>query len=89
MRLIMDRIELVTKVKPTINSVKVHPQLSKNRHNPVDGALVSAGSLWPLLVPVIYICLAFVPGIVEITHLCIMHGVHTSVSICLVYTLHG
>jgi hypothetical protein len=38
--------ELVTKVKPNINSVEVHPQLSKNRH-PVDGALVGAGSLWP------------------------------------------
>jgi hypothetical protein len=29
---------LVTKVKPNINSVEVHPQLSDNRH-PVDGAL--------------------------------------------------
>jgi hypothetical protein len=38
--------ELVTKVKPNINSVKVHPQLCNNRH-PVDGVLVSAGSLWP------------------------------------------
>jgi hypothetical protein len=35
--------ELVTKVKPNINSVEVHPQLSNDRH-PVDGgALVSAG----------------------------------------------
>jgi hypothetical protein len=32
-------------VKPNINSVEVHPQLSKNRHL-VDGALVSARSLW-------------------------------------------
>ncbi len=38
--------ELVTKVKPNINSVEVHPQLSNNGH-PVDGALVGAGSLWP------------------------------------------
>jgi hypothetical protein len=38
--------ELVTKVKPNINSDEVHPQLSNNRH-PVDGALVGAGSLWP------------------------------------------
>ncbi len=38
--------ELVTKVKPNIDSVDVHPQLSNNRH-PVDGALVGAGSLWP------------------------------------------
>jgi hypothetical protein len=37
-------------VKPNINSVEVHPQLSYNRH-PVDGALVDAGSLWPLLLP--------------------------------------
>jgi len=34
----------VTKVKPNINSVEVHPQLSNNRH-PVDGALVGAGLL--------------------------------------------
>jgi hypothetical protein len=33
--------ELVTKVKPNINSVEVHPQLSNNRH-PVDGVLVGA-----------------------------------------------
>jgi hypothetical protein len=38
--------ELVTKVKPNINSVEVHPQLSNNRH-PVDGVLVGAGSLSP------------------------------------------
>jgi len=31
-------------VKPNINSVEVHPQLSNNG-NPVDGALVGAGSL--------------------------------------------
>jgi hypothetical protein len=35
---------LVIKVKPNINSVEVHPQLSDNRQ-PVDGALVGAGSL--------------------------------------------
>ncbi len=40
--------ELVTKVKPNINADEVHPQLSNNRH-PMDGALVSAGSLWPPL----------------------------------------
>jgi hypothetical protein len=34
-------------VKPDINRVEVHPQLSHNRH-PVDGALVGAGSLWPI-----------------------------------------
>jgi len=38
--------EFVTKVKPNINSVEVHPQLSNNGH-PVDGVLVGAGSLWP------------------------------------------
>ncbi len=38
--------ELVTKMKPNINSVEVHPKLSNNGH-PVDGALVGAGSLWP------------------------------------------
>ncbi len=37
---------MVAKVKPNINSVEVHPQLSNNWH-PVDGgALVGAGSLW-------------------------------------------
>ncbi len=36
--------ELGTKMKPNINSVEVHPQLSNNRH-PVDGALVGAGLL--------------------------------------------
>jgi hypothetical protein len=34
-------------VKPNINSVEVHPQLSSNGR-PVDGALVGAGSLWPI-----------------------------------------
>jgi hypothetical protein len=34
-------------LKPNINSVEVHPQLSNNRH-PVDDALVGAGSLWPI-----------------------------------------
>jgi hypothetical protein len=34
--------ELVTKVKPSLNSVEVHPQLSNSGH-PVDGALVSSG----------------------------------------------
>jgi hypothetical protein len=32
-------------MKPDINSVELHPQLSINGH-PVDGALVGAGSLW-------------------------------------------
>jgi hypothetical protein len=31
-------------VKPNINSVEVHPELSNNRH-PVDGGLVGAGAL--------------------------------------------
>jgi len=35
----------MTKVKPYINSVEVHPQLSNRRHS-VDGAMVGAGSLW-------------------------------------------
>jgi hypothetical protein len=38
---------LVTKVKPNINSVEIHPQLSNKGHL-VDGALVGAGSLWPV-----------------------------------------
>jgi len=33
-------------VKPDINSVEAHPQLS-NKGHPVDGALVGAGSLSP------------------------------------------
>jgi hypothetical protein len=40
--------ELVTKVKPNIIAVEVHPQLSNDRH-PVDGTPVGAGSLWPPL----------------------------------------
>jgi hypothetical protein len=32
-------IELVTKVKPNINSIEVHPQLSNNEH-PMDDVLV-------------------------------------------------
>jgi hypothetical protein len=36
----------VTKLKPDINSVEVHPQLSHIEH-PVDGALVSPGSFQP------------------------------------------
>jgi hypothetical protein len=35
-------------VKPNINSVEVHPQLSNNIEHPVDGALVGAGSPWPI-----------------------------------------
>jgi hypothetical protein len=42
--------EWVTKVKPDVISVKIHPQLSRNGH-PMDGALVGAGSLWPKLFP--------------------------------------
>jgi hypothetical protein len=34
-----------------INSVEFHPQLSNDRHHPVDGAVVGAGSLWPLHLP--------------------------------------
>ncbi len=33
-------------MKPDINSVKVHPQLSHNGH-PMDGAMMGAGPLWP------------------------------------------
>jgi len=40
--------EWVTRMKLGGNSVEDHPQLSHNRH-PVDGALMSAGSLWLLL----------------------------------------
>ncbi len=43
---------LVTKMKPYINSVEVHPQLSNNGH-PVDGALVGAGLQWPEKTPVL------------------------------------
>ncbi len=39
-------LQLVTKVRPNINSVEVHSQLSDNGH-PVDGALVGAASQWP------------------------------------------
>jgi hypothetical protein len=39
--------ELVTKVKPSLNSGEIHPEPSNTGHR-VDGALVvGAGSLWP------------------------------------------
>jgi hypothetical protein len=37
-------MKLVIKVKPNINSVEIHPQLSNNAHL-VDGMPVGAGSL--------------------------------------------
>jgi hypothetical protein len=37
---------MVTKVKPNINSVEVHPQLSNEKH-PMDGVPVGAGPLGP------------------------------------------
>ncbi len=40
--------KLITKVKPNINLVDVHPLLNNNMH-PVDGALVVVNSLWPYL----------------------------------------
>ncbi len=33
-------------MKPNINLVEVHPQLSNNGHA-MDGALMNIGSLWP------------------------------------------
>ncbi len=33
-------------MKPNINSIEVHLQLS-NKDHPMDGALVGAGTLWP------------------------------------------
>jgi hypothetical protein len=51
--------ELITKAKPNINSVEVHPQLRNNRH-PVDGALVGPGSLWPIFYVHISFSLSFV-----------------------------
>ncbi len=38
--------KLVTKVKPNINSLEVHPKLNNNGHL-VDGVLVGVSSLWP------------------------------------------
>jgi len=38
-------------VKPNINSVEVHPQLSNNKH-PMDDVLVGAGSQWPSLLTI-------------------------------------
>jgi hypothetical protein len=39
--------ELVTKVRPDINSVEVHPKLSNNGYQ-LDGVLVGASLLWPV-----------------------------------------
>jgi hypothetical protein len=36
--------KLVTKVKPNINLVEIHPSI--NKRHPVDGALVGVISLW-------------------------------------------
>jgi hypothetical protein len=36
-------------VKPDVNSVEVHPQLSHSGHR-VVGVLVGAGSVWPTVV---------------------------------------
>jgi hypothetical protein len=38
--------ELVPNLKPNMNSVEIHPQLSNNEH-PVDDVPVGAGSLCP------------------------------------------
>jgi hypothetical protein len=46
-------IELVTKVKPNINSVEVHPQPSNNMRL-IDGAMVGGCSLWPFLLPSLF-----------------------------------
>jgi hypothetical protein len=35
-------------MNPNINLVEVHPQLNNNRHL-MDGVLMGASSLWPLL----------------------------------------
>jgi hypothetical protein len=45
--------KLVTKVKPNINSIEFHQQLSKNRH-PVDGALRVLVHCGPLFIPFSY-----------------------------------
>jgi len=51
MRPILSLQNWVSKVKPKINSVEVHPQLSNNRH-PVDGWMVcAAGALVQLCGP--------------------------------------
>jgi len=48
-------------VKPNINSVEVHPQVSNNGH-PVEGALVGAGSLCPFLPGPIFWVLGSLPN---------------------------
>jgi hypothetical protein len=57
---------MVTKVKPNINSVEVHPELSNNAH-PVDGALMGAGSLW--LHPQILAICSNTFGIISLTQI--------------------
>jgi hypothetical protein len=37
--------KFVTKMKPNVNSVEIHPQLSNNGH-PMDGVPMGVGSLW-------------------------------------------
>jgi hypothetical protein len=43
-------------VKPNINSIEVHPQLSHNKHL-MDGTLVGDGSLQPNIGPTNYLFL--------------------------------
>jgi len=43
-------------MKPHINSVEVHPQLSNDGH-PVDDALVGAGSMWPNFLTIVFLLL--------------------------------
>jgi hypothetical protein len=37
---------IITKVKPNITSIEVHPQVNNNKHL-MDGALVDVSSMWP------------------------------------------
>ncbi len=71
--------ELVTKVKPNIDLVEVHPQLSNNKHL-VDGALVGADLPWPRQrtgVSALSLSLAKKPKVQVDLH---MHSAHSSPS---------
>ncbi len=51
----------VTKVKPDVNPVGVHPNLHHKRRLSIDGELVAVGSLWPS----IWICEAIAVRLVH------------------------
>jgi hypothetical protein len=68
--------ELVTKVKPNINSVEVHPQLSNNNEHLVDGA----GGCWFTVADYSYI-VYLITSVIRITR---VHRINDCCSLILI-----